>query len=613
MAFFNIRWTVLLVAACVFGCGSATDIHLVADGKSQYAIVVDDTAPPVVRHAATELARYIAKITDVSIPVREVDLGDSTALVMIPEGAKVSALDCPTCRGLGTDGFVIKQQGSNLWVQADGGRGVLYGVYTFLEEYLGCQWFSATVEYVPFRRDIRLRDVYTRQTPAFEYREVYYYDVGDPDFAAKLKLNGSAYGRGLINGVRNVITREHHAGWGLWCHSFHQLVDPELYETHPEYFSFIDGKRVPPKPDGTQLCLTNPDIVPIIVKNLENLIKNEVSDLPIWADTEHRYWSVSQNDGAGFCTCDECHRVDSLEGSHMGSILYAVNQIADYFPDKKIGTLSYTYSRQPPKLVRPRSNVVIQLCNIETSRAGCNVPIANGDLHRKFREDLAEWKAMSDDFLIWDYVVQFQNLVSPFPNFDAFQSNINYYRTNHASGVFLQGNREKGGEFAELRAYVLSKLLWDPEQNVDSLVDTFMKGFYGPAAKPIKQYFDTMHAELRKSGLPLSIDGEPEHHRKGYLSEALVAHYNTLFDQAEKLVADQPALLLRVKEARLPLMYCQLRLRYGDAETLGRVAAEFFDLAEQTDLWMLSEVDWRADQSGNLEMFREKLNKILTR
>ncbi len=35
------------------------------------------------------------------------------------------------------------------------------------------------------------------------------------------------------------------------------------------------------------------------------------------------------------------------------------------------------------------------------------------------------------------------------------QDNIQFYIKNNATGIFCQGNREKGGEFAELRGYLL--------------------------------------------------------------------------------------------------------------------------------------------------------------
>ena len=50
--------------------------------------------------------------------------------------------------------------------------------------------------------------------------------------------------------------------------------------------------------------------------------------------------------------------------------------------------------------------------------------------------------------------------------------------------MFEQGNREVGGEFAELRTYLISKLLWNPYDNVDTLMNDFLNGYYGAAANP---------------------------------------------------------------------------------------------------------------------------------
>ena len=65
------------------------------------------------------------------------------------------------------------------------------------------------------------------------------------------------------------------------------FLSPEEYgETHPEYFSFYDGKRhagMVPSWDGkseqpeAQLCLTNPDVLEIVCQNLQAQIDRNLS------------------------------------------------------------------------------------------------------------------------------------------------------------------------------------------------------------------------------------------------------------------------------------------------------------------------------------------------
>jgi hypothetical protein len=84
-----------------------------------------------------------------------------------------------------------------------------------------------------------------------------------------------------------------------------------------------------------------------------------------------------------------------------------------------------------------------------------------------------------------------------------------------------------------------------------------------------------------------------------------------LFDLAEQSVAHDSLLLARVQKDRMPLMYVQLRLKYGTVEKRRKILDELIHLAEINDIWMFSEVDWRSDQSGNREMFKKKIESQL--
>src|SRR6185436_14622538 len=123
---------------------------------------------------------------------------------------------------LGEDGFVLRTVGEGLWIAGATGRATLYGVYAFLEDYLGCRWYSSKVSRIPTRARIRLEPVNSTQIPAFGFREVFYRDAMNPEFAARLRLNGNS---NLEPGERP---------WGTWCHSLYDFVPPEKhFQTHP--------------------------------------------------------------------------------------------------------------------------------------------------------------------------------------------------------------------------------------------------------------------------------------------------------------------------------------------------------------------------------------------
>ena len=252
--------------------------------------------------------------------------------------------------------------------------------------------------------------------------------------------------------------------------------------------------------------------------------------------------------------CDECRALDEKEGSHSGTMLNFVNQVAEQFPDYMISTLAYEYTRKAPATIKPRKNVNIMLCSIEVRR---DRPIATADdtVSVSFVKDVKDWGRIAGDIIVWDYVIQFNNLVSPFPNLQVLQPNLQFFMENGVTSMFEQGNREVGGEFSELRTYLISKLLWNPYANADTIINDFLKGYYGAAGKLIRQYIDEMREALISSDQPLKIFGSPVEASVSYLTPVLIARYKQIFDQAEKSVASDPVILERVRIARQPLNF----------------------------------------------------------
>ncbi|NLC58856.1 MAG: DUF4838 domain-containing protein [Armatimonadetes bacterium] len=583
---------VLAAAACLASEATAASsdrtLTLVSRGKSSYRIVVPETATESEQRAASELQHFIREVTGAELPIVSDRERLAPRTILLGRNRHTARLRRPIdFARLGQEGFTIRTVGNHLVIAGGPANGTLYGVYTFLEEHLGCRWLSSDVSVIPQRRDLRLAPLDDTQVPALPVREVYYQDAMDPAFAARQKLNGN--GSEVRDGR---LIREYHPRWGLWCHTFFNHVPPDRYfATHPEYFSLVDGKRVA---DG-QLCLTNPDVFRLTVEDL----KQRMAAAP-----EAHYWSVSQNDWARYCQCPECKAIDDREGTPMGSVLTFVNRIAAEFPDKTLSTLAYQYTRRPPKTLRPAKNVLIMLCSIECNRSR---PIQSDPDSAAFRDDVESWARVCDNVFVWDYVVQFSNLVSPFPNLRVLQPNVRFFVDNHAKGMFAQGNRERGGEFAELRAYLLAKLLWNPDCDLNRVMNDFLEGYYGPAAPKIREYIDRMHDALEQSGKTLMIFGGPADHRDGYLSEERMAIYETLFDEAERLVQGNADQLLRVQAARLPLMYARLQLGYGTVAERRKIAERLFDIAGRTGLLMFNE--WNLPTERYRAQVMEALDK----
>jgi len=539
----------------------AQKFTLVKKGIAKSKIIIPEKATIVEIQSAKVLQDYIQRISGATLPIEADSIWQQKGEVLIGNVNRPELKLVPK-EQLGKDGLFIKSNASNLVITGGTGKGILYGVYTFLEKYLGCRKYSSAVTYVPKMKTIVVSSISDIELPAFSYRETFYRDALDPEYQLWHKLDS-------------------HVGpdkseWGYWVHTFGSLLSPQEYgESHPEYFSFYDGKRhagTVPSWDGAgtqpeaQLCLSNPDVLEIVCKNLQAAIDKNPQAI---------YWSVSQNDNVNYCRCDNCAALDKkyaafapeekMYSTHggakypalgMGSILTFVNKVAERFPDKIISTLAYQYSRVPPKDIVPAKNVNIMLCSIESAR---NTTMEKGDT--SFSSDLKGWGKLTNNIIVWDYVIRFSNLFAPFPNLRILQPNLKFMRDNRVSAVFEQGNREIGGEFAELRAYMIDKLLWNPDINIDEVMNDFLTGYYGEASKQIKEYINILHDNnMEQSGYKLSIFGKPAMEKETFLSDSLVTIYNNLFDETEKSVSKSPEILERVKTARLPIYYAMLEI-----------------------------------------------------
>ena len=155
--------------------------------------------------------------------------------------------------------------------------------------------------------------------------------------------------------------------------------------------------------------------------------------------------------------------IDQEEGSPSGLMIRFVNEVAKAFPDKIITTLAYQYTRKPPMITKPLSNVMITLCTIELNRS---LPIETDTGSRAFTKEITDWGKICNKIMLWDYETQFSSSFGPFPLYNTLQPNIQFFTNNHVMAHFQQCNGKHSENFGELKCYLLSKLLWNPKEVV---------------------------------------------------------------------------------------------------------------------------------------------------
>jgi hypothetical protein len=507
-------------------------IPLAAPGEDPYSLFLSTEASPSERWAAEELRRHIELMTGIRL---RIDTGEA-----IPPSRRVVAIgrsaltDQCGIEPPGGESCLLKTVGETIVIAGGRERGTMYGVSIFLEK-LGCRWFTSDVARIPRIAALWLREIQEVHGPAFEYREAFFTEAQGREWSARNRLNGHFHQLDEATGGR--------ISFQPFAHSFYDLVPPDRYfDSHPEYYAWVAGKR---RAARAQLCLTNPDLVPIAAGRVSQwLVERPNASI----------FSISQNDNAGWCECAPCRRVVEEEGGAIsGLLLRFVNAVAKQFetshPDKLMETLAYRETCEAPANARPRPNVVIRFAPIDACQAHSYFTCPYDS---RVRQAIETWARIAPRLYVWLYGANFAHYLVPFPDFDEFIGDLARFRRIGVSGIFFEGAGSNGGscDDAELRAYVAARLLWDPATNVESEIRDFLGAVYGAAAGTMRRYFDLQHRLFRRGEhLWTATDIPSVFQSSAFLSEArrLLAHARAL--------AASPAALRRIEVRLLSLDY----------------------------------------------------------
>lgn len=475
---------------------AVAEVQLAREGNACYVICVSEDATVSEQEAARELKFWLDRMTGADFA-----LGPDSAEQTIYVGNSVAfrtGFPEKATRNRGHDGIYLAASADGRDIFLTGGdlRGTLYAVATFLEDYCGIHWWTATETHVPYAPDLTIRRPDLDYVPPLEFRSSFYYGYitsGIPDhvrFRVRNKMNGHG----------EVIPPElggHLRILGL-AHTFEQMLPYREYGAeHPEWFSLVDGKRIGGQQEG-QLCLTNPEVRDaLLAKSLEWLTKNP----------DCRIISISQNDNSNGCEYPSCKALDTAEGAPAGTLLAFINPIAEaighQYPEVKVLTLAYLHTEEPPATLRPASNVLIQLCPITTRRTCPFTDPANC----KFMEWLKGWSAIAPNLFIWNYNCQFSDYLCFVPNYFFLGEDLRLLMHHGAKGIFAQGNYQLPiGDFDELKGWVIAKMLWNPELDNRELVKEFAEGYYGAAAPWILKILERLSLNAENNELGASLE-----------------------------------------------------------------------------------------------------------
>lgn len=482
--------SVLLISSllCTIPSASGSDtIKLTENGSALYTIVYSQSAPETEKTAAQTLEKYLEQICGADFTVTTDSSEEREHEILVGHTSRSESAEALNGKDFGEDGVRIATLGKKIVLTGGVKRGALYALYTLLEDYFGCRWFTSELTVVPENRNPTLpANLNYSYVPCFRLRQTYWrFSTANAEFCVAHKLDSChtsvPESMGGTNPQYNVSG----------VHTLSSIVPAELFGEHPEYFG-EDGSGI--RSTDIQPCLSNPEVLSRGIAWAKEFFATH---------PQNKVLSISLIDCKNPCKCPECKAFDDVHGGvDSASLLNYVNKvakaIAPEYPDCYIETLAYQYAQTPPENMTVEENVVIRLCNIGTCVLH-DIDDPNCPDNVAYCENMEHWSSMSKNIYIWNYSTDFDGFYKLHPNFSTLQQRFQYFRDNNCVAVFDQGIGEKiePAELHELRTYLSAKLLWNPDTDIQTHIREFCAAYYGDAAEDIVKFIGLFEEYVR--------------------------------------------------------------------------------------------------------------------
>jgi hypothetical protein len=393
---------------------------------------------------------------------------------------------------------------------------------------------------------------------------------------------GASVGMGMSDSI--TYARFNALGRAATCHSIPYFISwKEFKDSDPEFFALqADGVRRPSKRGDVHYCLTN--------TKLQDLLAARVNEF-LDAEPICEYLHFAAGDGMTYaCRCDKCKKL----GAPTDRTIFFINKIAekikDKHPDVKLTMLAYTDTRQAPIAEIPDPNVVVLYCPYG--------PVWNNHLQTNHKDNSVGWsqlkdwvKACPDNMGAFVYPSCCPERLNVWPSFYAnykkfkFFAKHNFRVINYCGLRPWDGGVPASGIFNPVQRYVLTRVLWDPDLDVEKEIDTFFKLYYGDAAPAFRQLFNLLHEEVIKRDWSQNT----EKVIRGFMTSELMDKCITLFNKAANAVKEKQPYEDRVAKEKIYLLWSYLsdinrangKLKPIDFGKYAKRLAEFCELGKR--------------------------------
>lgn len=486
---------------------------IVSTGKTDYKILIPESAGTYVAFAAEELSYFLYESTGVQLEIINDSAYDANGKYFSIGNTKILKKNnlAPSIDLVSDEGFVIKSQGSNICIAGATEKGTMYGVYGYLESTLDFDFFYKDTYHINRVTELPHKN----------------YDVTDvPDVTVR------AYGHALMGASLETERRSRTTFRsdflmpkdGQPSHTSLSYVSPTKYSSHPKWFSS----------SKTQLCYTaqgdKEEYTALI-----DATAQEIYDT-FELDTAKKFYALSFSamDNYDWCTCQECSDVINHYGAKSATMILFNNDLAVALEKKLaesenehlkslsdrfiIASLFYHATVDVPvktsvvdgKTVFEFEPEMVMNKHVAPLYAPIGSDWGQSFYESSYYSTLTKLSAISETLFFWTYDTNFAHYLIPFFTFDALDDIYKICAENNVYYHYNQGqyNNANSTGFAVLKSYINAKLGWNCNLTVQELIDRFFKGVYGSQSDEMKEIFDEFRAWDSYQKTELGYNGE---------------------------------------------------------------------------------------------------------
>lgn len=556
----------------------------------RYVIVCPLDADECMRFAAEELRSHLGDACGVYPEI--VDTSDGYAITLERDPSENAAL--------GDEGFTIRSHERGITITGGRYRGCMYGVYTFLRDYIGYRFYYSPADYsrrLPNGTDHARRYVYkadrieiganeinVTQMPDIIVRDTY---SGRLPTSPALYYNGESYFSYPVKkyGAYGIVRKS--------CHGLSSYIPNDYFSDRGEGYDFDKNP-----------CMTNEEMIEMLIENIMHELDSRVASGQVpgknFCDVD-----IGQLDINNFCNCKNCQKVYKEDGAVSGVTVRLANRvaeaIAEKYPEIYVSILAYTTSYLPPKKTVINDHVMVSFCfyiDNNGSTLCSNHPISGEGCpnNRKFAEIFESWHSLTDKIYVWYYPFTAYYYMNSSPNVFEMYDDIKYLADNDVYGIFaLVGGNVLPDNFDFLSFSLMTRLMWNSDITREEYHELLRENLYfmfGDGYESIYEYLTI----LQTAG---DLGGDPTgHHWCGFHScpqrKLNLSYYKDNLELSRALWSEARRLACTA-EQEYSIDTMMLHIAYYDA------------VVNHTEMWLNGDEESRAAYKENVDFVVREL------